>query len=443
VQVNSVVILSILCILAAGPAHGTENWPQFRGPGARGVFEGESPPATWSTDQNVRWKWEDPGRGWSSPIVWGNRVFVTTCVSTGETEPPKPGLYFGGERPEPPADPHLWKVVCLDLESGSVVWDRVAHEGSPPTGRHVKNSYASETPVTDGEHVYAYFGNVGLFCYDMEGHLKWSRKFEPRKIVMEWGTAASPALHEDLLIICNDNLQESYLAAYDKHTGEELWRVDRDEQGNWATPYVWENELRTEIIVPGTEANRAYDLQGKLLYEFGGNSKITIATPYAADGLLYVSSGYVLDPKKPIFAIRPGASGDISLDSSESSNEYIVWVQKRAAPYNPSTLVYEGLLYVLYDNGVFACYDAQTGEEVYGKKRLRGGGSGFTASPWACDGKVFCASEGGETFVLRAGREFEILHTNELAEDDMIMASPAIAGGRLFLRTAARLYCIE
>lgn len=436
------VILGIAVVCASG-ADAAENWPQFRGPGSRGVAKGEGLPAVWSAEENVAWKWEDPGRGWSSPIVWEDRVFVTTCVNTGETEPAKPGLYFGGERPEPPQAPHQWKVVCLDLDTGNVLWERVAREGRPPTGRHVKNTYASETPVTDGEHVYAYFGNVGLFCYDLEGELKWSREFEPRRTQADWGLAASPALFGSSVFICNDNMEGSYLAAYDKHTGDELWRVDRNEQGNWSTPFVWQNELRTEIITPGTAANRAYDLDGKLLYEFGGNSKITIATPYAADGLLYVSSGYILDPKgKPIFAIRPGASGDISLDEDATSNEYIAWCQRTAAPYNPSTIVYDGLLYVLYDQGLLACYDAKTGEAVYGKKRVRGG-EGFTASPWAYDNKVFCASEAGRTVVIRAGPDFEILHTNELAEDDMIMASPAIADGKLLLRTAARLYCID
>lgn len=434
--------LFVLSLFLASQRAAAENWPQFRGPGARGVAEGEDLPVKWSAEQNVRWTWEDPGRGWSSPIVWGERVVVTTCVSNDETEPAKKGLYFGGERPEPPDDPHQWKVICLDLNSGSVLWERVAHAGPPPLGRHVKNSYASETPVTDGEHVYAYFGNIGLFCYDMEGNLQWSRKIEPRKTANDWGPAASPTLHGDRLVICNDNQEQSYLAAYDKHTGRELWRVDRKEKSNWSTPFIWENDLRAEIITPGTETNRAYDLDGNLLYKFGGNSKITIATPYAADGLLYVTSGYVLDPRKPIFAIRPGASGNISLDASETSNAYIAWCRKRAAPYNPSTLVYDGLLYVLYDIGVLACYDAQTGEEVYGKKRLSGG-QGFTASPWAYNGKVFCASEDGETFVVRAGPKFEVLHTNALAQDDMIMASPAIADEELLLRTAARLYCIE
>jgi outer membrane protein assembly factor BamB len=336
----------------------------------------------------------------------------------------------------------VWLVRCIDLASGETVWEKEVHRGPPKTPLHIKNTYASETPVTDGERVYACFGNVGLFCFDLEGTLQWQRDWPVRRMRANWGTAASPALHGDRLYIINDNEEQSFLEALDKRTGETVWQVPRDEKSNWSTPFVWENEQRTEIITPGSGKTRAYDLEGKVLYEFGGASSITIATPYAAHGLLYVSSGYILDPRKPLFAVRPGASGDITLGGDETTNAGVAWCQKSAAPYNPSTIVYGDLLYVLLDRGFVACYDAKTGEQKYAPQRLSGG-QAYTASPWAYHGKVFFLSEYGQTAVVVAGPEFKLLHTNMLADDDMCMATPALAGGRLLIRAERRLYCIR
>lgn len=421
---------------------GATVWPQFRGPGALGIAESSNLPDTWSATENVAWKTDIPGLGWSSPIVWGDRVFVTTVVDEGETEEPKKGLYFGGNRADPRETVHHWLVYCLDLNTGEILWEKEAHSGIPESTAHLKNTFASETPVTDGERVYAYFGNVGIFAYDFDGKELWSKPFKPQPTRYGWGTAASPVLHGDRIYIVNDNDAESCLMALDKRTGDEIWRVERDEKSNWATPYVWENELRTEIITPGTGKVRSYDLDGNLLWEFGGMSSITIATPYSKFGLAYISSGYVMDKRKPIFAVRPGASGDISLGDDETTNDYVKWCRKDASPYNPSTLIYGDKLYVLLDRGFFACYDAKTGEEVYDRQRIPNG-KAFTSSPWAYDGKIFCLNEDGITFVVDAGDEFEILHTNALEEDDMCMATPAIVGDKLLIRTAKRLYCIE
>ncbi len=233
--------------------------------------------------------------------------------------------------------------------------------------------------------------------------------------------------------------------ALDAKTGKEVWRIDRHgEKSNWSTPYIWENKLRTEIITPGTRKNRAYDLNGKLLYEFGGNSSITIATPYAKFGLLYVTSGYVGDRKKPMFAIRPGAKGDISLKSGEDKNEYVAWCQRRAGPYNPSTIIFGDLMYVLLDRGLVACYEARTGKHVYGPERIVSRGGAFTSSPWAYNGKVFFLDENGVTYVLQAGRKFKLLSPNRLnAKEDMCMATPAMAGDKLIIRTDARVYCFK
>lgn len=438
------VVLAAMCCTSAGQAPAAApDWPQFRGPGARGIGESASLPEHWSASENVAWKTDLPGRGWSSPVVAGGRVLLTTVVNQGESEEPKKGLYFGGDRGKPPESVHQWKVYCLDLNSGKVLWDRVCHEGQPESSIHIKNSFASETPVTDGERVYACFGNQGLYCYDLDGNQVWSQKLPVHKVRFGWGPAASPVLHGEHLYVLNDNDEESYLQCLDKRTGQEVWKTVReDEKSNWATPYVWQNAQRTEIVTPGSRAVRSYDLSGKLLWQFKGMSTITIATPYEHNGLLYVTSGYVGDKLRPIYALRPGASGDISLSDDQTSNEYIAWCHRTAGPYNPSTIIYDGLLYVLYDRGLFACYDPATGEEVYKQQRIPDG-KGFTTSPWAYNGKLFCADEDGVTFVIKAGRQFEVLHTNALAEEDMCMATPALVGDRLLLRTAARLYCIQ
>ncbi len=446
-KLDSKVWLVLAAALWGGPCPAEPlareaNWPQFRGPGALGVSTSTNLPEHWSAAENVVWKAEIPGRGWSSPIVWGDRVFVTTAVDSGASEPPKKGLYLGGERPNAPRPTQEWKLVCLDLSSGKVRWERVVHRGEPPGPKHLKNSYASETPVTDGERVYVSVGNVGVYGLDFAGQEVWSRPLPAHKTRAGWGTAASPVLHRDRLYLVSDNEEQSYLLALDKRTGKEAWRVDRDEKSNWSTPYVWENEQRTEIVTAGTGKVRAYDLEGKLLWWLKGMSSITIATPYADQGLLYVTSGFIMDRRRPIYAIRSGGSGDISLPPGQTNNSSIAWCQPLAAPYNPSTLVYDGRLYVLYDFGLLSAFNARTGELLYDRQKLPGG-MHFTASPWACNSRVFCLNEDGVTFVVRAGDRFELLRTNKLAEDDMCLATPALVGDRLLIRSAARLYCFR
>ena len=315
---TKLVILQAVATLVAGlspiaVSASDNSWPQFLGPESRAISTNANLPDRWSATENVAWKTPTTGRGWSSPIVWGHRVFLTTVVGGDDAELPQKGLYRGGERPDAPPTEHQWKVLCLDLGSGKVLWERIVHRGDSPGPKHSKNSYASETPVTDGERVYVYFGNLGVYCLDMEGHPVWSKTLEPHATRMGWGTAASPVLYGDRLYLVNDNEEQSYLLALDKRTGKEAWRVDRDEKSNWSTPYVWENAKRTEIVTPGSGKVRAYDLDGKLLWWFKGMSGITIATPYADHGLLYVSSGFVADKQRPLYAIRPDAKGDISL----------------------------------------------------------------------------------------------------------------------------------
>ncbi|MDQ6706542.1 MAG: PQQ-like beta-propeller repeat protein [Acidobacteriota bacterium] len=397
-------------------------------------------PDTWSATENVVWKIDIAGRGWSSPVVAGDRIFLTSVIAAQPEEAPKKGLYFGGNRETPPPDEHRWMVYCVDWVTGRLLWEREVFRGQAPS-RHLKNSYASETPVTDGEHVWAYFGSVGVFCLDRNGQPVWSQRFEPFETRYGWGTAASPVLHRGKLYIVNDNDQQSFLVALDAKTGKQVWRVARDEGSNWATPYVWENGRRTEIVTSGTRRIRSYDPDGKLLWELGGMSSIAIPTPFSKLGLLYITSGYVGDQARPVYAVRPGASGDISLKAEETGNQFVAWSQPQAGPYNPSPIVYGDYYYTLLDRGFFTCHDARTGKEIYGKQRLDPSAAAFTASPWAYNGKIFALSEDGDTFVIQAGPEFKLLGKNTL--DAMCMATPAIYRASLIIRTASKLYRIQ
>ncbi len=432
-------IVAIALVGAVSAAGKNDNWPQFRGPSAGVAADDPALPESWNTTDNVVWKSEVPGIGWSSPVVWGDHVFISSVINTGQLEAPKPGLYFGGERPAP-ASPHRWMVYDIDFKTGKIRWEKEIRSAPPAAPKHLKNSYASETPTTDGDRVYFYFGDVGLFVFDMTGKAVWSKPIGPFKTRYGWGTAASPVLHRDRVYIVNDNDEQSFLAAYNKRTGEEIWRVKRDEGTNWATPFVWEHSQRTEIVTAGTGKVRSYDLSGTLLWEFKGMSSISIPTPFDRHGLLFISSGYVGDAVRPVFAIRPGASGDISLKPGDTSNQYIAWSAPTLGPYNPTPLVYGDYYYTLLDRGFFICHDAKTGKEIYGRQRISTDTAGFTTSPWAYNGKIFALSEDGDTYVIQAGPEFKVLGKNSLGE--MTMASPAVVQGSLVIRTASKLYRI-
>ncbi len=423
----------------------SDNWPQFRGQQSLGVADPKDEaalPDKWSATENVAWKSEIPGTGWSSPIVWGDKIFLTSVVSMGALEPVKKGLYFGGERPIP-KDEHRWMVYAVDWRTGKIAWEREVFKAVPGFSRHLKNSFASETPVTDGQRVYALFGNVGVFCFDINGKLLWQYKIEAKPTRFGWGTAASPVVYKDRLYVLNDNDDESYLVALDKLTGKQIWRVERGKGTNWATPFVWESGQRTELIVPATKRVISYDLDGKELWSFGGMSSIAIPMPFTKFGLLYVASGYVGDQVRPVFAIKPGASGDISLKEGETSNQFIAWYHRQAGPYNPSPIIYGDYYYTLLDRGFFTAHDARTGKEIYGRQRIDADApvGAFTASPWAYNGKIFCLSEDGDTYVIQAGAEYKVLAKNSL--DELCMATPAIVRDSLIIRTASKLYRIS
>lgn len=435
-------LVTFFSVAVAHAAEPNPDWPRFRGPTAMGVAEDDPRlPEQWSKTENVAWVTDIPGLGWSSPIASGGKVFLTAVISESEYERPSKGLYQGLGRPEPPKGVHHWIVYCLDLETGKILWQHEVHQGEPLSPRHPKSTYASETPVTDGRQVYALFGDLGLYCCDFDGKLVWSHKIQPQVTLFGYGAAASPVLCGDLVVMVYDNQGQSYIAAFDKRTGEPRWRTDRKERSTWGTPLVWTNEFRTEIVTTGYHATRSYDAGGKLLWSMSGPmSNLVIPSPFAADGLLYVASGYVGDRQRPVYAVRPGAEGELEFGDDPADHPSIAWYLPQGGPYNTSPMAYHGYYYTLHDRGFLTCHDARTGEEVYGKTRFPEGAS-FTSSPWAYNGRIFCLSEDGDTYVVDAGREFKVLATNRLEE--MCMASPAVVGGKLLLRTASKVYCLS
>ncbi|MEO2195465.1 MAG: PQQ-binding-like beta-propeller repeat protein [bacterium] len=461
----ALLLLTVVATVTTFSAE-NDNWPSFRGANALPIAEDDARlPSTWSATENVVWKTPVDGLGWSSPVIWGNRIFLTTVVSDGESQEPRMGLYFpfgspettdDGRFPDPKpgdlmereVDVHHWLVYAFDFDTGQLEWTSEVNVGEPLFDRHLKNTFASSTPVTDGERVYAYFGNVGVFALDMAGEVVWEQRFDPAVTRLGWGPAASPVLHDDSLFIVNDNDDQSFVVALDAATGAERWRVDRDEGTNWSTPFVWQHDARTELVTAGSDHVRSYDLDGNELWRFSGLNTISIPQPFSANGLLYVTSGYVGDAVRPVFAIRPGAQGDITLQAGEASNDAVVWYQDRAGPYHPTPLVYGDYYFTLLDQGFYTVHDAHTGEEQYYseqqvlnqevRRRVAVGAGGFTASPWAYNDKIFVLSEEGSAYVINPADDFNVVGSNDLGE--VAMSSPAIARGSLFIRTRSHLW---
>ncbi len=465
--------LPILWLLSAvalsGMTFAEDNWPQFRGPGSSGVAEEANPPLHWSTTENVAWVIEVPGRGWSSPIVWGKTVFVTSAISTdGAFKEPSTGIFgmdyweelqaqglseeevmarFAERDLELPKETESvrYMVYAIDTMTCKILWEKEAHRGKPFGGRHRKNTYASETPATDGQRVYVYFGNVGLYAYSMTGELLWEQLWEPRPMYMDFGTASSPVVHDGRVYVQSDTEGESFVVAVEAKTGKELWRAVREKgslmsNSGWSTPFVWENELRTEVVAIGKGLAVSYSLDGKELWRLSGLSGQATPTPLAGAGMLFVGTGSQGESNRSMFAVRTGASGDISLSEDEKSNDFVAWYHPRASAYIPSPLLYQERLYVVRDNGILAVFDAKSGERLY-RARVGGGGHTFASSPWAYGGKIFFLSEDGDTFVAKPGDAYEEVGKNSLGE--MSLASPAVSGDSLYIRTLSKLYRIR
>jgi outer membrane protein assembly factor BamB len=433
----------ILLLTLSGVA-ATDQWPQFRGLQAGLVPDDPGLPDTWSETQNVVWKTTIPGLGWSSPVVWDDHVFLTAAVSTGKEAAPIKGLYDPGDDQGSvkASSVQRWVAYDVDFKTGKIRWERELRSALPTTSRHLKNSFASETPVTDGERVYVYFGSIGLAAaLDLNGKTVWTKELGAFDGRSRYGAGASPVLYKDRLYIVNDNNMQSFIVALDTKTGSEIWKVNRAETENWATPFVWENEIRTEIVAAGTGRVRSYDLDGKLLWELRGMTNLDTPTPFARHGLLYMNSGYPGTAPRPAYAIRPGASGDITLKGDETSSRYVAWYQPLLGTYNTSALVYGDYYYTLLDRGFLLCHDARTGKQIYGRQRISVESSGFTASPWAYNGKIFLLSEDGDTFVVQAGPEFKLIGKNSV-DAGMSLATPAVVRGSVILRTQSSLYRI-
>lgn len=444
-------------------------WPQFRGPAGAGILDSARLPTAWSASSNVAWSVEVKGRGWSSPVAWDNTVYVTSAISPGAFKAPSTGI-FGNDYAADLAkqglseDEVVKKVVSRDIEltaesgdirymvyafdaaSGKLRWEREAHKGAPFGGRHRKNTYASETPATDGERLYVYFGNVGLFAYSLDGKALWNARFDPQPMYLDFGTASSPVVHNGRVYVLHDNDGKSFAAAVDANTGRVVWRVDRalrsgSMTSGWSTPFIWTNERRSELIVIGQQHAVSYALDsGKELWRISGLTGQSTPSPVAANGLLYLATGSQGENNRPVFAVRPGASGDITLAKGEDHNAFVAWIHPRASAYTSSPLVYRGRMYVVNDNGILTVFDAASGKEVY-KARAGGSGNTFSASPWASDGRIYLLSEDGDTFVIEAGDKYVELARNSL--DEMSLASPALAPNALFMRTQTKLYRIS
>jgi outer membrane protein assembly factor BamB len=603
-------------VLAAGALASAGDWPQFRGPNNAGVAGtgDQSLPSEWSMDKNIAWKAAIPGVAWSSPIVWGDKVFVTTAITEKQTKP-KPGMGGfggfgggpggdgpgggaggppGGGRPggfgggfggppqpgrilspfvqqrlnltdeqkkelealqkevdaaleklltdeqkkqlkepapgrppsgfggfpqpgqilsanqleslklsaeqkkqaeelqkdvdaklakllkeeqskqlkemrqmfgggfggpggpgggrggfggmgamgggKPPDAIYRWEVYCLDKATGKVIWKQLAAEKKPAVPIHPTNTYASETPITDGERIYAYFGMTGLYCFDMSGKPLWKKELGAYPMMFGFGPGASPALEGDRIFVQCDNEEKSFLVALDKKTGDELWRAERNAKSSWTTPFVWRSKSRTEVVACGGERVQSYDpASGKVLWEVSGLRGQWSATPVATEEMLFVGAGGPMS-NGPLYAIRAGAMGDLTLKENETSNAGVAWSRTRAGLGLASPLLYEGHLYILAQNGgIVNCFSAKTGEEAY-KQRIPGA-KGFTSSPWAANGKIYCLDEDGKTYILQPGAEYKLLGQNKL--DEMFWSTPAIAEGVLLLRGVDHLYCIR
>jgi outer membrane protein assembly factor BamB len=414
------------------------NWPSFRGKDGTGVANGQQPPVTWSLKEkkNVHWKTPIPGLGNSCPVVWGNRVFVTTAISSD----PDPKIRIGNYGDVASVDDkskHAWQVLCLDRDTGAILWTRTAYQGVPKIKRHLKGSQANCTPATDGTHVLACFGSEGLYCYDFAGKLLWKRDLSTLDSSFaidqeyEWGFGSSPLIHEGLVILQCDLSRDSFLAAFNVENGDKVWSTPRDEIPSWSSPVIWRNALRVELVTNAAQYARGYDPKtGVELWRLAKKSEITIPTPVCGTDLLFITSGN--RPIQPIFAIRPGASGDISLKRGQQSSSHIAWSRLRGGPYMPTPILYGPYFYTCSNSGVLTCYEAETGKEVY-KERISSGGDSYTASPVAADGRLYFASEQGQVRVVKAGPVFELLAVNTV--DDYVMATPAIANGSLFVRS--------
>jgi outer membrane protein assembly factor BamB len=437
------VCAAVLCSAVAAAPPG--RWPGFRGPEASGVADGQTLPDSWDvrTGRNIRWSVSVPGLAHSSPVVWDDRLYVTSAISSRADATFKPGLYGQGTASED-RSVHKWVVIAIDRRTGRTEWQTTAYEGIPREKRHIKATYANATPVTDGARVVAFFGSQGLYAFDRNGRALWKKDLGVLNAgaydlpSYEWGNASSPIIYKDLVIVQCDTQEGSFILAADIRTGKTVWRTAREELPSWGTPTVVQWSGAPELVTNASNFIRGYDpATGEERWRLGGSSKITAPTPIFSNGLIIVASGRA--PERPIFAIRPGARGDITLKEGTSSNASVAWRKTNRGSYMPTPIAYREQLYVLGNDGVLDAYAIGTGQDIY-RERIPHGGSGFSASPVAADGKLYLSSEDGDIFVVTAGKTFAVAGRHPMGEP--LMATPAIAGGSMYVRGEKRLVAI-
>ncbi len=416
---STLKIVGILASALVAVDLSAADWPQFRGKGGAGLSSEQQLPATWSEAENIKWKVEVPGEGWACPIVVDGKVIVATAVSDG-----------GRDRDSNTR----WEVLCYEAESGNLLWKRVAAEGKPRLGTHRDNTYASETPATDGVHLLVYFGMTGLFCYSLEGELLWEKDLGNHPMFNDWGTSSSPILRDGLAFIQVDNEQESFLVALDADTGEERWRASREEGSNWGSLVIWENSLRTELVASGSTLRSYSPTTGELYWEIPLNANFASSSPAAVGDLLVAGSSNRRSPGR-LVAIEAGAKGKLVGESPAG----VRWINSKITPSRSSPLIYDGHVYVLDGrSGIISCLDAQTGELVYRERAPQGGA--FWGSPYAYGNEVYCPADNGVTYVIKPGAAFEVLRTNQLP--GRFWSTPAISNGSLFIRSENELFCV-
>ena len=420
-------------------------WPSFRGSNASGIADDQNLPEKWDGTKGagIRFKTVIPGLAHSSPVIWGNRLFLTTAISSQPKISFRPGLYGAGTASKDRSE-HEWRILCLNKRTGKILWQKTAKKGRPRDKRHIKATYANSSPATDGHHVVAFFGSEGLFAYTINGEFLWEKHLGRLDVgaydlpAYEWGPASSPIIWDGKVIVQCDTQDGSFVMAADVLTGKTLWKTPRKELPSWGTPTIFPGPPHPELITNGSNFIRGYNPKsGRELWRLGGSSKITAPTPIFADNHIIVASGR--HPESPIFCLRPGARGDITLRDNVKSGGPVIWSKVRRGPYMPTPLIYRGNVYVLNNNGLFACYDLQTGKEYY-YERIPHRAHGFSASPVAADGNIYCAGEDGLVFVIKAGNKFKLLATNPIGEP--LMATPALSEGVMYLRATNHLYAV-
>lgn len=422
-----------------------QNWPAFRGPNGSGLADARPLPVTWDAEKssNILWKTAIPGLGHSSPVIWGDRVFVTSAESSAKD------LQFNakdsGIDPAKDASVHEWRVFSLDKHSGTIIWQRTAHRGVPRVKRHVKATQANATPVTNGHVVIAAFGSEGLYAYDMHGNLLWKQDLgfiDPGyagQPDLQWGFASSPVIYQDLVILQCDIQKDSFIVAFDATSGRQVWRTARVELPAWSTPVIYQGKTRTELITSGSLYYRAYDpLSGKELWRLRDDTQVKVPSPVVALDLLFLSGG---NPRgRDFYAVRPEGNGDISIPADATSSKQVAWRKTRGSPYTPTPIVYDNYLYVPNDNGVLTVYDARSGAQIY-THRIGTTNSTFSASPIASAGRIYFSSEDGEVFVVRAGATYELLSVNRMGEP--LMATPAASDGLIVMRGQRHVFAVR